>query len=105
MSAIQQVKETVFGPLLAWLFDGYWPATDARDSPPVTIQSPRRVYALQGLLATGDASDVYLATADEPPTGETCYLLKVARSAESEPLLETERSIPCRESCKRTCPS
>lgn len=79
--------------LLAWLCDGYWPASDGHDELVVSAAGARQRYTLLRLLASGDVVDVHLATAacDSPTTSETPYLVKIARVPEGNPLLDTER--------------
>src|SRR4051794_3118756 len=71
--------------VLSWLSDGYWP--ERRDESSDRIRGPQRDYALQQLLAVGDASDVYLAVAE--PDG--WYLVKVSHVPEGFALLNNER--------------
>ncbi len=55
---------------------------------PVVIGSPKRSYRVTSLLATGDVSDVYQATADDKP-----YLLKCSRVKEGSSMLEREAKV------------
>ena len=64
-----------------------WP----RD-PPVIVQSPKHEYALTGLLAQGDAADLHRAH-DTATTPESKYIVKAARVAEGNVLLENERQV------------
>jgi hypothetical protein len=57
------------------------------ETPPATLQSPRRTYTLRQFLAAGDAADVHFAQAE----AEHPYVLKVSRTTEGNLLLDNER--------------
>jgi hypothetical protein len=66
------------------------------DEPPITIQSPKRVYTLRPLLKTGDIADIYPACSTGPdPQDPTLrnYLLKIGRADGSEQMLENEKNV------------
>jgi serine/threonine protein kinase len=77
--------ENWFISLLSWLCDGYWP--ERRGESSASVRGPQRVYALQQLLAVGDAADIHLATAET----DGQYLVKVSRVPEGFALLNNER--------------
>jgi serine/threonine protein kinase len=60
----------------------------------ITIPSPQRRYALEGLLAAGDVADIHAAAADDlgaPP--DERYVLKVSRGRQTNEFLDHEHSI------------
>jgi hypothetical protein len=71
--------------LLSWLCDGYWP--ERCDEASASVRGPRRIYALDQLLAVGDVADIHLAT-DE---ADGQYLVKMSRVPEGFALLNNER--------------
>jgi hypothetical protein len=82
-----------FDSLLSWLCDGYWPASDGHEDLVVRAHDARHCYTPLRLLASGDTADIHLArAAGEPPAvPEALYLLKVARTPESNARLDAER--------------
>lgn len=82
-----------FAALLSWLCDGYWPTADGPDELVVGRAEARQRYTTLQFLASGDVSDLHLATTSRasPSVTEALYLLKTACAAEGNAHLDIER--------------
>jgi serine/threonine protein kinase len=82
-----------FTSLLSWLCDGYWPTTDGREDPITDLGDVRYPYRPLRLLASGDTTNLYLATtvSESESVTEAFYLLKVAISPDRNDHLDIER--------------
>ena len=78
-------------PLLAWLFDGYWPLAERPPDALPTLRGCRHTYTLQQPLTDGESCDVLLATA-----GEREYLVKLARGPDACAALQKEQQTLAR---------
>jgi len=78
-------------PLLAWLFDGYWPRAERPPDGPPTLRGCKHTYTLQQPLTDGDTCDVLLATADAQE-----FLVKLARSPAGCAALQAEQQTLAR---------
>jgi hypothetical protein len=70
------------------IFASFGTLADEARKPPTRIKSPKREYTLDKLLATGDISDVYLATGD----GKR-YVLKASRITNGVAFLMHEKDV------------
>jgi hypothetical protein len=80
---------TLVASLMSWLCDGYWPASDKGADRNVPSCTGQHDFTPLRLLASGDTSDLHLATTATDP--ETLYLLKVARTPEGNVHLDIEQ--------------
>jgi hypothetical protein len=83
--------KNLLSSLAYWLCDGYWPTAEPVVDPLITVQSPKRLYTVQHLLALGDVADIHAATAEGDSRAETQYLLKVSRVGGGQAFLDHER--------------
>jgi hypothetical protein len=81
----------VFASVLSWLGDGYWPTAEEHDDLPVRLGDARRRYKPLRLFTAGDVADLHLAADEADVSGESRYLLKIARGPEGNAHLDTER--------------
>jgi hypothetical protein len=87
--------KNLFAAVVDWLVDGYWPSPDPFEDLPSTVQSPKRLYTLQRLLAVGDVADVYVGSAESDPVtrAQMNYVVKVSRIPVGQALLDNERKV------------